>query len=133
METADWLLHAAERLAGALDVECATAVREARKRVEYGVREELLDLAGVRDVGRKRARRLYNAGVESRADLRNAEKSVVLGAVRGRRKTARTILQNVGHADPDFEGVDADAGVAASADSADTEEGEDQASLGDFS
>ncbi|WP_232686765.1 ATP-dependent DNA helicase [Halobacterium zhouii] len=135
VETADWLLHAAERLAGALDVECATAVREARKRVEYGVREELLDLAGVRDVGRKRARRLYNAGVESRADLRNAEKSVVLGAVRGRRKTARTILQNVGHSDPDFEGVDADSSVAASVSgSGDTEDdAEDQTSLGDFS
>jgi helicase len=134
VETADWLLHAAERLAGALDVECATAIREARKRVEYGVREELVDLAAVRDVGRKRARRLYNAGVETRADLRNAEKSVVLGAVRGRKKTARTILQNVGHPDPDFEDVDADATVAASADSASHEEDpEDQASLGDFS
>ena len=133
VETADWLLHAAERLAGALDVECATAVREARKRVEYGVREELLDLAGVRDVGRKRARRLYNAGVETRADLRNAEKSVVLGAVRGRRKTARTILENVGHADPGFEGVDADSSVAASANGGGGGESEDQANLGDFS
>jgi len=131
VETAEWLLHAAERLAGDLDdVECAAAVREARKRVEYGVREELLDLAGVRDVGRKRARRLYNAGIESRADLRNAEKSVVLGAVRGREKTAERILENVGHPDPAMDTVDADAETVAAAE--ETDRG-GQANLGDFS
>jgi helicase len=139
VETAEWLLNAAERLAGELDVNCATAVREARKRVEYGVREELLDLAGVRDVGRKRARRLYNAGIESRADLRNADKSLVLGAVRGREATAERILENVGHPDPAMDGVDADAdatpdpegGGSGAGGSADT--GENQANLGDFS
>ncbi len=131
VETAEWLLHAAERLAGDLDdVESAAAVREARKRVEYGVREELLDLAGVRDVGRKRARRLYNAGIESRADLRNAEKSLVLGAVRGREKTAERILENVGHPDPEMDAVSADADAAAAAEEADRS---GQANLGDFS
>ncbi len=131
VETAEWLLHAAERLAGELDdVECAAAVREARKRVEYGVREELLDLAGVRNVGRKRARRLYNAGIESRADLRNAEKSVVLGAVRGRERTAERILENVGHPDPEMDAVDADAETVAAAEES---ERDGQANLGDFS
>ncbi|NIB98196.1 ATP-dependent DNA helicase [Halobacterium sp. R2-5] len=131
VETAEWLLHAAERLAGELDdVECAAAVREARKRVEYGVREELLDLAGVRNVGRKRARRLYNAGIESRADLRNAEKSVVLGAVRGRERTAERILENVGHPDPEMDAVDADAETVAAAEERDRD---GQANLGDFS
>ncbi|MCG1004502.1 MULTISPECIES: ATP-dependent DNA helicase [Halobacterium] len=131
VETAEWLLHAAERLAGDLDdVESAAAVREARKRVEYGVREELLDLAGVRNVGRKRARRLYNAGVESRADLRDAEKSLVLGAVRGREKTAERILENVGHSNPEMDSVDADADAVAAAEEADRG---GQANLGDFS
>ncbi|MCD2203040.1 ATP-dependent DNA helicase [Halobacterium sp. KA-6] len=131
VETAEWLLHAAERLAGDLDdVESAAAVREARKRVEYGVREELLDLAGVRNVGRKRARRLYNAGIESRADLRNAEKSLVLGAVRGREKTAERILENVGHPDPEMDAVNADADAVAAAEEADRS---GQANLGDFS
>ncbi|MFC7201018.1 ATP-dependent DNA helicase [Halospeciosus flavus] len=149
VETAEWLLNAAERLAAELDLGCAPAVRRARKRVEYGVREELLDLAGVREVGRKRARRLYNAGIESRADLREADKSVVLAALRGRRKTAETVLENAGHENPSMEGVDADADTdadpngdvgATSADgSTDTperagtdESGSGQASLGDF-
>ncbi|SEW16701.1 ATP-dependent DNA helicase [Halobacterium jilantaiense] len=133
VETAEWLLNAAERLAGELDVAAATAVREARKRVEYGVREELLDLAGVRDVGRKRARRLFNAGVETRADLRNADKSLVLGAVRGREATAERILENVGHPDPGMDGVDADADATPDPDSGSAGASENQANLGDFS
>ena len=134
VETAEWLLNAAERLAGELDVEAATAVREARKRVEYGVREELLDLAGVRDVGRKRARRLFNAGVETRADLRSADKSLVLGAVRGREATAERILENVGHPDPEMDGVEADAGATPDPDSGGgADANENQANLGDFS
>ena len=137
VETAEWLLHAAERLAGELDMECTVAIREARKRVEYGVGEELLDLAGVRNVGRKRARRLYEAGIVTRADLREADKSVVLGALRGRRKTAQTVLENVGHPDPAMGSVEKDRAVessvlAATASDGDDEAGEDQASLGDF-
>ena len=133
VETAEWLLNAAERLVGELDLEWGPAIREARKRVEYGVEEELLDLAGIRNVGRKRARRLYEAGIESRADLREADKSVVLGAVRGRRKTAETILENVGRKDPDLTGVEADETAEAStADDASADDGSGQQSLGDF-
>lgn len=127
VETAEWLLGAAERLASDLGLENALEVRQARQRVEYGVREELLDLAGVRNVGRKRARRLYRAGIEDRSDLRDAEKSAVLGAVRGRRKTAESILENVGHPNPTMTDVDADE------DASETEtEREGQATFGDF-
>jgi len=104
VETAEWLLGAAEQLAGELELP-VVPVREAKKRVEYGVRDELLDLAGVRNVGRKRARRLYEAGIETRADLREADKSTVLRALRGRRKTAERILENVGRKDPSMEDV----------------------------
>ncbi|NEU59097.1 ATP-dependent DNA helicase [Halorussus sp. MSC15.2] len=131
VETAEWLLNAAERLAGELGLDSGAAIREAKKRVEYGVREELLDLAGVRNVGRKRARRLYDAGIESRADLREADKSVVLGALRGRRKTAETILENVGRKDPDLEGVEAD-GDAETEVGGTGDDGSGQQSLGDF-
>ncbi|MFB6127811.1 MAG: ATP-dependent DNA helicase [Halolamina sp.] len=148
VDTAEWLLGAAEQLAGELDLGVNVAVREAKKRVEYGVREELLDLAGVRNVGRKRARRLFEAGIESRADLRDAEKPTVLGALRGRRKTAETILENVGRRDPSMDGVsEDDATATAAGDGDDREAGRrsratdggdgdgdeaDQSSLGDF-
>jgi helicase len=142
VDTAEWLLGAAERLAVELDLDCAVAVREAKKRVADGVREELLDLVGVRGVGRKRARRLYEAGIDSRAALREAEKSVVLGALRGRERTAERILENAGRRDPSMAGV---TGAAGGGDDGDGGSGDDrtgdgdasgstggQASLGDF-
>jgi len=129
VDSAEWLLGAAERLAGELDLGTAPAIREARVRVRHGVGEELIDLAGVSGVGRKRARRLYDAGIADRADLRAADKSVVLGALRGRRRTAETVLENAGRDDPSMDGVSADASAAPAVEESG---GEDQASLGDF-
>jgi helicase len=133
VDTAEWLLNAAERLASELDVPYATAIREARKRVEHGVREELLDLVGVREVGRKRARKLFRAGIESRADLREAEKSVVLSALGGRRKTTETVLENAGRQDPSVpeELRPADTGATQPEDDP-TDDPSNQTSLGDF-
>ena len=139
VDTAEWLLGAAEQLAGTLDLSSRIAVREAKKRIEYGVREELIDLAGVRNVGRKRARRLFEAGIENRADLRTADKGVVLGALRGREKTTEKILQNVGRENPSVDGIDAaepeTTTVATSNESrtdAEKRTDESQSSLGDF-
>ena len=138
VETTQWLLGAAESLAGELGLGLAPAIREARVRAEHGVREELTDLAGVRGVGRKRARRLYQAGIEDRADLRDAEKSVVLGALRGRERTAETILENAGHRNPGMADVDPDANARPDEDDLDDagvsepDDEEDQSSLGDF-
>ncbi len=139
VEAAQWLLGAAESLASELDLGVGPAIREARTRVEHGVRAELVDLAGVRGVGRKRARRLFEAGVETRAALRDADKSVILAALRGREKTAESILENAGHRDPSMAGVEPDPDVSAEGvetladgdgDEADT--ADDQSNLGDF-
>ena len=140
VETAQWLLGAAESLVSELDIDAVPAIREARTRAEHGVRSELVDLAGVRGVGRKRARRLYDAGIESRADLRDADKSVVLAALRGREKTAENVLENAGHRNPSMEGVEPSEdisyegtdGTAADGGGAETDSAEDQANLGDF-
>jgi len=138
VETAQWLLGAAESLASEVDLDAARAISEARIRVEHGVREELVDLAGVRGVGRKRARRLFQAGITDRAELRDAEKPVVLAALRGRRKTAENVLENAGHRDPSMEGVEPAADVSVDLDDGETDRDEeatasdDQSSLGDF-
>ena len=135
VDTAEWLLGAAESLAGELDLASVAAIREARKRVQHGVGEELIDLAGVRGVGRKRARRLFDAGIETRADLREADKSVVLGALRGREKTAENVLEAAGHRDPEMDGVTPDVDAKPDGDSGGDEavaDGDDQSSIGDF-
>jgi len=95
-----------------------------------------VDLASVRGVDRKRARRLFDAGIESRADLRDADKSVMLAALRGREKTAETILENTSHRDSSMEGVDPsdEADYERSEDGggrSEPEKDDDQASLGD--
>ncbi|RLM40247.1 ATP-dependent DNA helicase [Haloarcula sp. Atlit-120R] len=139
VETAQWLLGAAESLASEVDLDAARAISEARIRVEHGVREELVDLAGVRGVGRKRARRLFQAGITDRAQLRDADKAVVLAALRGRRKTAENVLENAGHRDPSMEGVEPAPDVSVDLDdgtdgeaNADPTADDDQSSLGDF-
>ena len=135
VDTAQWLLGAAESLAGELGLGVGPSIREARTRVEHGVKPELVDLAGVRGVGRKRARRLFEAGIETRAALREADKSVVLGALRGREKTAETVLENAGHRDPAMDDVDPDADsmpVEGKSDTSDGETADDQSNLGDF-
>ncbi|MFC4540871.1 ATP-dependent DNA helicase [Halosolutus amylolyticus] len=105
VDTAEWLLGAAESLANEIGSEWTVAVREARARVEHGVGDELLELVSVGGVGRKRARRLYERGIEEPADLRTADKGVVLGALKGE-KTAETILENAGREDPSMDGVE---------------------------
>ncbi|WP_284011047.1 ATP-dependent DNA helicase [Haloarcula pelagica] len=137
VETAQWLLGAAESLASEVGLDAAPAISEARRRVEHGVGEELIDLAGVRGVGRKRARRLYDAGITDRAALRDAPKPTVLAALRGREKTAENVLENAGHRNPSMEGVEPDPDVAVVADDGSAGErsddtAEDQSSLGDF-
>ncbi|QRV17094.1 ATP-dependent DNA helicase [Haloterrigena salifodinae] len=142
VDTAEWLLGAAESLAAEIDSEWTVAVREARARVEHGVGEELLELVSVGGIGRKRARRLYDAGIEEPADLRTADKGVVLSVLKGE-KTAENILENAGRKDPSMDGVEpagidvdgADTGDSNSgnkAAAAQTESDDSQSSLGDF-
>ncbi|AHG00655.1 DEAD/DEAH box helicase [Halostagnicola larsenii XH-48] len=145
VDTAEWLLGAAESLANEIGSEWTVAVREARARVEHGVSEELLELVSVRGVGRKRARQLYDVGIEGPADLRTADKGVVLAVLKGE-KTAENILENAGREDPSMDGVEPRTdleGVEVTTsggggrttggenDGAD-EPDDDQASLGDF-
>jgi helicase len=134
VETAQWLLGAAESLSAELGLGVAPAIREARTRAEHGVRAELVDLAGVRGVGRKRARRLFEAGIESPADLREADKSVVLAALRGRERTAESILEEAGHRDPSMAGVEPAPDVShdGTEGGGTGEAAEDQSNLGDF-
>ena len=136
VDAAQWLLGAAESLAAELDLGVGTAIRRARQRVEHGVRAELVELAEVRGVGRKRARRLFEAGIETPADLRGAEKPVVLAALRNRPNTAQTVLENAGHPDPEMDDVEPDPAVRAdeTGGGANGSDGgaEGQSNLGDF-
>jgi helicase len=70
IETADWLLYATYEIAKLLNVRDELSfIQRLRTRINYGVKEELLDLIKLSGVGRIRARRLYDAGLKNRRDL----------------------------------------------------------------
>ena len=71
----DWLCYSALEIAKLLNLEMHfIALSKLRKRLKYGVKEELLCLTEVRGIGRARARRLYRSNVKSIADLKKIDK-----------------------------------------------------------
>ncbi len=70
---ADWLLYALAELAKLLkEKEHYREINKLRVRLKYGVKEELIELVQLEGIGRIKARKLYNAGIKSVADLRKA-------------------------------------------------------------
>jgi helicase len=76
VETADWLLYAAERIAELFGLELPELPR-LRRRVRYGVKEELLPLVELKGIGRVRARTLYEAGFTDPGKIAHAAPSTI--------------------------------------------------------
>jgi len=75
-----WLASALSSVSDALAWRgVASRLRVLEARIRHGVKAELLELVGIPGVGRVRARRLYEAGYKSLADLASAEPSKLLG------------------------------------------------------
>lgn len=66
---ADWLLYSSTELARIVKVNPAKLL-EVRVRMRYGIKKELLDLVRLEQVGRVRARLMYDAGIKKVEDLR---------------------------------------------------------------
>jgi helicase len=80
VESAEWLLYAAEELAKLLNMnEYSSTLEKLRLRTSKGVKEELIPLVKLEGIGRVRARMLYNSGFRTIRDLRRAEISQLLG------------------------------------------------------
>ena len=80
-ETADWLLYAFTEIARLFSYHQAP-VRKVRIRLQHGIKEELLSLVKIRNIGRVRARNLFNAGFKTVKDVKKAslsDLSAVLG------------------------------------------------------
>lgn len=65
----DWIIYAMSEIAYIFNPDAVRMIRPLTTRVRYGVKEELVDLVSLRGVGRSRARKLYDAGFRSRADI----------------------------------------------------------------
>ncbi|MBN2109596.1 MAG: ATP-dependent DNA helicase [Methanosarcinaceae archaeon] len=93
-ELAEWLMHSLSRLARVRENAAADIAGTLEKRIHYGARPELMELAGIHGIGRVRARRLYDSGLKSIADIRKTDHAV-LGALIGT-KTAEKLLREIG-------------------------------------
>ena len=74
LDLADWLLYAAEELTRMLQFQSLIKeILRLRLRLKYGVKEELLPLVRLENIGRARARKLYFNGIKDIADVKKAD------------------------------------------------------------
>ena len=78
IDIADWLLFAIEELSKLLQFKGITRdAARLRVRLVHGVREELLALLKLKQIGRVRARRLYSQGIKDISDVKRADFSTL--------------------------------------------------------
>ncbi len=71
VEASEWLIHASGVIAELFEFKKLTFILEdLRHRVHYGIKEELLELAQLKGVGRVRARNLFRKGFKKLNDLK---------------------------------------------------------------
>jgi helicase len=84
VDTAEWMLYSMRELARLFGSPLTGTLNPLVMRIRYGIKEELLPLASIRGVGRKRARTLFGAGFTGinaliEADLKDLEKLPGIG------------------------------------------------------
>ncbi|MFH1225195.1 MAG: DEAD/DEAH box helicase [Candidatus Diapherotrites archaeon] len=95
LQILDWLSYSAAELSRLLALEThAVPLGRLRKRLKYGIKEELLALVEVRGIGRVRARRLWRSNVRTVAELKKID-IADLGRILGP-KVAQQIKAQVG-------------------------------------
>lgn len=96
LETADWLLYATHEFARILEMQnILSEITKLRLRLKDGVKEELLPLLRLKEVGRVRARKLFNAGLKDIADIKKADASTI-AQILGSAKIAQDIKEQLG-------------------------------------
>ncbi|MGM0509555.1 MAG: helicase-related protein, partial [Thermoplasmatota archaeon] len=72
VETAEWLLHSASEVAKLYNNQKSKILRDMTERIKYGIKKELLPLTKLEQIGRVRARTLYEAGYDTPEKFKNA-------------------------------------------------------------
>jgi helicase len=95
VENADWLLYSLEEIATLKDwTDAREDVRKLRTRLQHGIKEELLNLVNFNQIGRVRARKLYDRDIRSASDIRDAEFTRLKNLIG--KKTAKKLKEQVG-------------------------------------
>ena len=81
IEISDWLLYSLEEIAKLIDRENLKneiiEIKKLRKRLEYGIKEELLELIKLKNIGRVRSRVLYRNGFKTLGSLKIANPEIL--------------------------------------------------------
>jgi len=94
VDLADWLLYSCQELANLLRLrDEIIKIRKVRARIKYGIKEELVRLVRLREIGRVRARILHDAGFKTLSSLKKAPKER-LGDLLGP-KIAQKVMQQL--------------------------------------
>jgi helicase len=85
---ADWLLYSAQELCRLEDIDQEEELERLRRRMRHGIKEELLPLVKFDQIGRVRARKLMEHGID---EVRFEKLKKLIGD-----STARTLKEQVG-------------------------------------
>ena len=80
VEQAKWLVHSAKEIFNLLNMNDNTikdSLYNLEIRIEYGAKEDIMELLKIKHIGRARARKLYNSDIKNRQDISNNPKKVV--------------------------------------------------------
>lgn len=72
LETVDWLLYSTAELSRLFKTHFLKSIQDLKIQIRYGIKSELLELVGLKGVGRIRARNLYNKGYKNLSQLKTA-------------------------------------------------------------
>ncbi len=87
---ADWLLYSSTELARLVKINPAKLL-ELRVRMRYGIKKELLDLVRLEQIGRVRARLLFNAGIKTVEDMKKEGSKAKLERLLGKEIAAKVL------------------------------------------
>ena len=93
-KNADWLLYASKELARMKNIEIQDELEKTRIRLQHGIREELLKLVKYDQIGRVRARKLHDFGIETQEDIRETSFEKLKKLIG--KKTAEKLKKQVG-------------------------------------
>ena len=94
LQRLDWVIYASHEIAQIFGLKNELElINKTRLRLKYGVKEELLNLLRLKNIGRVRARKLFNNNIQTIGDLRKKDEkelAVLLGE-----KTAKNIKEQL--------------------------------------
>jgi helicase len=93
VENSDWMLYALSVMSTLVQRNHYNDIENMRMRVKYGVKEELLPLVSIRNIGRVRARGLYNIGIRNTSDIISAPREQITSILG--EKTTDKVLEEI--------------------------------------